>query len=160
MIILEKPYVSEFLQQTVVRLQIPVQATPFSKSLKYANEMNFVENDAFLLRLKPAQIRCCTVTQKILPNYWTVTDRNLQSRSDKVYGMFGIDIPKYLDKNKIRFDYERFIAHFSKPLYYVKLDYTTFPMAIYLFAEVQKNRFSEFESILYSDLSEFIERKE
>ncbi len=56
MIILEKPYVSEFLQQTVVRLQIPVQATPFSKSLKYANEMNFVENDAFLLRLKPAQI--------------------------------------------------------------------------------------------------------
>ena len=69
MIILEKPYVSDFLQQTVVRLQIPVLATPFSKSLKYANEMNFVENDAFLLRLKPAQIRCCTVTQKILPNY-------------------------------------------------------------------------------------------
>jgi hypothetical protein len=81
----------------------------------------------------------------------------LESRSDKLYGMFGIDIPKHLDKNRVSFDYEKFIAHFSKPLHYVKMDYTRLPMAIYLFAEVSKNRFSEFEEILYSDLSEFIE---
>ena len=87
-------------------------------------------------------------------------DKILESRSDTLYGMFGIDIPKHLDKNKIRFDYEKFITHFSKPLYYVKIDYTKLPMAIYMFAEVQKNRFSEFESILYSDLSEYIECKE
>jgi len=54
MIILEKPYVSDFLQQTVVRLQIPVLATPFSKSLKYAHEMNLVENDVFFGALKNA----------------------------------------------------------------------------------------------------------
>ena len=52
MIILEKPYVSVFLQQTVVRLQIPVLATPFSKSLEYAHEMNFVENEDFFAALK------------------------------------------------------------------------------------------------------------
>ena len=87
-------------------------------------------------------------------------DKILESRSDKLYGMFGIDIPKNLNKNKIHFNYEKFIAHFSKPLYYVKTDYTKFPVAIYLFAEVQKNQFAEFEAILYSDLSEFIEVEE
>jgi hypothetical protein len=87
-------------------------------------------------------------------------DKILGSRSDKLYGMFGIDIPKHLNKSKIRFNYEKFIAHFSKILFYVKTDYTKFPVAIYLFAEVQKNHFAEFETILYSDLSEFIEGEE
>jgi len=84
-------------------------------------------------------------------------DRILESRSDNLYGMFGIDIPKHMDKSRIHFNYEKFIGHFSKPLFYIKLDYTKLPMAIYLFAEVHKNQFSEFEDILYSDLSEFIE---
>ncbi len=84
----------------------------------------------------------------------------LSSRSDKLYGMFGIDIPKHLDKNHIQFNYEKFIAHFSKTLHHVKMDYTKLPMAIYLFAETHKSRFSEFEAVLYSDLSEFIEPKE
>ncbi len=84
----------------------------------------------------------------------------LESRCEKLYGMFGIDIPKHLDKNQIRFNYEKFIAHFSKTLHHVKMDYTKLPMAIYLFAETRKSQFSEFEAILYSDLSEFIEPKE
>jgi hypothetical protein len=84
-------------------------------------------------------------------------DKILSSRSDKVYGMFGIDIPKHLDKSKITFDYDKFIAHFSKPLHYLKMDYNKFPMAIYLFAEVPKSKFSEFEAMLHSDLMEFIE---
>ncbi len=83
----------------------------------------------------------------------------LASRNDKLYGMFGIDIPKHLDKTKIRFDYEKFIAHFSRPLHHVKMDYTKLPMAIYLFAEVPKSKFVEFEEILYSDLEEFILRE-
>lgn len=83
-------------------------------------------------------------------------DTILEPRRDKLYGMFGIDIPKHLDKSRIRFDYEKFIAHFSKTLFHLKMDYTRFPMAIYLFAEVSKDRFAEFEQILYSDLSEFI----
>ena len=80
----------------------------------------------------------------------------LESRNDKIYGMFGIDIPKHLDKRKITFDYEKFISHFSKPLHYIKQDYRTLPMAIYLFAETEKKNFAEFEEILYSDLTEFI----
>jgi len=87
-------------------------------------------------------------------------EKILGSRTDKLYGMFGIDIPKHLNKSKIRFNYEKFIAHFSKPLYYVKTDYTKFPVAIYLFAEVQKSQFAEFETILLSDLSEFIGNEE
>jgi hypothetical protein len=84
----------------------------------------------------------------------------LGSRSDKLYGMFGIDIPKHLDKTRIRFDYEKFIAHFPNPLFHVRMDYTKLPMAIYMFAETRKDRFSEFEEILYSDLTEFIKSQE
>ena len=80
----------------------------------------------------------------------------LRSREDKLYGMFGIDIPKHLDKTRIRFDYDAFIGRFTKPLFHVKMDYTRFPMAIYLFAETTPDRFGEFEEILHSDLSEFI----
>jgi hypothetical protein len=80
----------------------------------------------------------------------------LSSREGKFFGMFGIDIPKHYDKQWIQFDYNKFTAHFSKPLHYVKMDYTKLPVAIYLFAEVPDERFAEFEEILYSDLSEFI----
>ena len=86
-------------------------------------------------------------------------DTILASRGHTLYGMFGIDIPKHLDKSKIRFNYDRFIGHFSKVLHHTKMDYTKFPVAIYLFAEVPENRFSEFETILYSDLSEFIDQE-
>jgi hypothetical protein len=82
----------------------------------------------------------------------------LSSREDTIYGMMGIDIPKQLDKSKIRFDYDKFIGYFTKPLQYVKMDYTKFPMSIYMFAEVKKNNFKEFEYILHSDLKEFITR--
>jgi len=81
----------------------------------------------------------------------------LSSRTNKVYGMFGIDIPKHLNKNKISFNYEKFIGHFSKPIFYIKMDYRKYPMSIYLFAETEKENYSEFEEILYSDLSEFID---
>jgi hypothetical protein len=81
----------------------------------------------------------------------------LATRGDSLYGMFGIDIPKHLDKSGIRFNYDRFIAHFSNVLHHVKMDYTKLPVAIYLFAEVPRAQFSEFEEILYSDLSEFID---
>jgi hypothetical protein len=87
-------------------------------------------------------------------------DHILSTRGDKIYGMFGIDIPKHLDKGRIRFNYEKFTGHFSRILHHVKMDYTRFPMAIYLFAEARKDQFAEFESILYSDLSEFIDQKE
>jgi hypothetical protein len=70
--------------------------------------------------------------------------------------MFGIDIPKHLDKSKLHFNYDKFIAHFSNPIHYVKMDYQKFPMAIYLFAETSKSNFREFEAILHTDLSEFI----
>lgn len=83
-------------------------------------------------------------------------DAILASREGRIYGMFGIDIPKHLDKNLIRFDYDRFIGHFSRPIHYVKMDYRRLPMAIYLFAETTEDRFWEFETILRSDLSEFI----
>jgi hypothetical protein len=87
-------------------------------------------------------------------------DNILAPRGDKIYGMFGVDIPKHLDKSKVRFNYEKFIAHFSHVLHHVKMDYTKLPVAIYLFAEAPKDRFSEFEAILYSDLSEFVTLEE
>ena len=83
-------------------------------------------------------------------------NRILSSRKDKLFGMFGIDIPKHLDKSKIKFDYHSFVSHFSAPIHYTKMDYHIFPVAIFMYAETNKSNFSEFESILYSDLSEFI----
>lgn len=85
-------------------------------------------------------------------------ERILASREGKRYGMFGIDIPKHLDKSRIRFNYDKFIGHFSRVIHYTKMDYTRFPMAIYLYAEVEAERFGEFETILRSDLSEFIDQ--
>jgi hypothetical protein len=84
-------------------------------------------------------------------------DQILESRGGKIYGMFGIDIPKHLDKSRIHFNYEKFIAHFSNPLHYVRMDYRKFPMAIYLFAEATAENFAEFETMLFSDLAEYIE---
>ena len=57
MIILEKPYVSDFLQQTVVRLQVPVLATAFARSLARAGEMNMVEAEPFFNSLKTGETR-------------------------------------------------------------------------------------------------------
>ncbi|MEI6899585.1 MAG: ATP-grasp domain-containing protein, partial [Bacteroidota bacterium] len=56
-------------------------------------------------------------------------EKILASREGKLYGMFGIDIPKHLDKKMIRFNYDKFIAHFSKILHFVKTDYMTLPVA-------------------------------
>ena len=52
MILLEKPYVSDFLQETIVHLQIPVLATGFSKSLRLASDMNMVESSVFFAALE------------------------------------------------------------------------------------------------------------
>ncbi len=89
------------------------------------------------------------------PNWDTI----LQSRTNKLYGMMGIEIPKHYDKNTIVFDYDKVISHFSKPLHYIKLDYTKYPMAMFVFAEVEKSNFEEFNTILHSDLAEYIYEK-
>lgn len=81
----------------------------------------------------------------------------IEERKGRYFGMFGIDIPKHLDKSKIRFNYDKFIHYFSKVIHHTKMDYTKFPMALYLYAEVPTERFSEFEEILHSDLLEFID---
>jgi len=81
----------------------------------------------------------------------------LETRENKIFGMMGIDIPKHLDRSKINFNYDKFIAHFSKPVHYIKMDYRKFPMSIYMFAEVEKQNFTELEYILHSDIMEFIE---
>lgn len=80
-----------------------------------------------------------------------------KTRKNKIYGFVVVDIPKNLNRDKIKFNYEKFISHFSKPLHYVKMDYNIFPMAIFMFAEVADDNFKEFEYILHSDLMEYID---
>jgi len=81
----------------------------------------------------------------------------LKTRKNIIYGMVGIDIPKHLNKNTINFNYDKFISYFTNPIHYTKMDYKKFPMAIYLYAQVDKTNFKEFEHILFSDLQEFID---
>jgi len=81
----------------------------------------------------------------------------LKSRENKIFALMVIDIPKHLDREKIKFNYDKFIKYYTKPLHYIQMDYTVFPMSIIMFAEVEKTNFSEFEYILNSDIMEFIE---
>ncbi len=55
MIILEGPYVSEFLQQTVADLQVPVADTEFSRSLPLSNRMNLVSPELFFRAIAQAE---------------------------------------------------------------------------------------------------------
>ena len=58
MIILDKPYVSDFLQQTAVDLQIPVLKTEFSRQLKYASQMKLMDSTEFFSMLNATPNPC------------------------------------------------------------------------------------------------------
>ena len=52
MFILEAPYVSEFLQKTVVKNKIPVLKTDFSSGLTYAKDMELLDAAAFFQKVE------------------------------------------------------------------------------------------------------------
>lgn len=59
----------------------------------------------------------------------------------------------------ISFDYEKLLSQFEKPLELRKVDHKKYPLFGFLFTETRKNNYAELETILNSDLSEFISTK-
>ncbi len=54
------------------------------------------------------------------------------------------------------FDYEKLLADFEKPLELRKADFSKFPLFGFLFCETRKQNMQELESILMSDLNEYV----
>jgi len=59
-------------------------------------------------------------------------------------------------KNILSFDYEKLLADFEKPLELRKADFGKFPLFGFLFCETRKHNMQELESILMSDLNEYV----
>ncbi|WP_045214236.1 ATP-grasp domain-containing protein [Desulfonatronovibrio magnus] len=85
----------------------------------------------------------------------------LQGREGKLFSIIVLDNSTGINGNDIsRFDYDRLLAGFEKPLELRKIDYTCYPVFGFVFAETKEDGFKELEYILNSDLKEFTETKE
>ena len=84
----------------------------------------------------------------------------LQNKEGKLFSIIILDNSTGINGKDIpRFDYDRLLAGFEKPLELRKIDYTRYPVFGFLFAETKEENFDELEYILNSDLKEFIETK-
>lgn len=82
----------------------------------------------------------------------------LQGREGKLFSIIVLDNSTGINGNDIsRFDYDRLLAGFEKPLELRKIDYTCYPVFGFVFAETKEENFKELEYILNSDLKEFTE---
>ncbi|KUO65017.1 MAG: ATP-grasp 4 superfamily protein [Gracilibacter sp. BRH_c7a] len=83
-------------------------------------------------------------------------DKILKDKKDEIYSIVIADIPKDVDVREIEIDYELLAAYFSNPLEIRRIDYQKHPVFGFIFAETKPNYWSEIDSILKSDLKEFI----
>lgn len=88
-------------------------------------------------------------------------DKVLQGREGKLFSIIVLDNSTGINGNDIsRFDYDRLLAGFKKPLELRKIDFTCYPVFGFVLAETKEDNFKELEYILNSDLKEFTEIKE
>jgi len=81
----------------------------------------------------------------------------LKDKKDKLYAIIVLDNSTGVSGEEIKaFDYERLLSEFDNPLDLRKTDYRSYPVFGFLFTETRKERFSEIESILRSDLRKYI----
>ena len=59
-------------------------------------------------------------------------------------------------KDVQKFDYEKLLSDFEKPLELRKADYSKFPLFGFLFCETRKQNLQELDRILMSDLNEYV----
>ena len=81
----------------------------------------------------------------------------LKNKVGKLYSIIVLDNSTGIEGNKIiSFNYDLLLSNFEKPLELRKIDYKEYPIFGFLFTETTEDNFSEIESILKSDLNEFI----
>ena len=84
-------------------------------------------------------------------------EKILETRKDKTWGMMVIENSTGYKSSQIKsFDYNKLKAHFEKPLEIREIDYNQYPVFAFLFAETRNENFKELESILNSDLIEYL----
>jgi len=84
----------------------------------------------------------------------------LKDKDGKLYSIIVLDNSTGVDGDRITsFDYDTLLSRFEHPLDFRRIDYKQYPVFGFLFTETQKDRFSELEAILSSDLKEFISAK-
>lgn len=79
----------------------------------------------------------------------------LRGREGKIYSMVILDKPKSLPPSSA-FDYDRLAAHFAKVLELRKVDVPELPVFGFAFTESDAERTEELDTILQSDLTEFL----
>ena len=82
-------------------------------------------------------------------------DAILRGRGGKIYSMVILDKPKSLPPSSA-FDYDRLAAHFAKVLELRKVDVPELPVFGFAFTESDAERTEELDTILQSDLTEFL----
>ena len=87
-------------------------------------------------------------------------ERILAAQGEQVYGLVVLDKPGDVPTQQIKkFDYEHLLARFEKPLELRRINYREYPVFGFLFVETRAENMAELETILRSDLKEFIRMK-
>lgn len=87
-------------------------------------------------------------------------DEILKNKSDSIFSFIIANKPEDIDTKDIEmFDYEKFLSDFDNPLDLRKIDYEEYPVFGILFTETEKSNWNEIETILQSDLKEYIKVK-
>ncbi len=81
----------------------------------------------------------------------------LQGKEGKLFSIVVLDNSTGIEIGKIRsFDYDKLLTKFKKPLELRKIDFQQYPVFGFLFTETAEDHFVELQTILNSDLREFI----
>ncbi len=85
-------------------------------------------------------------------------DEILGKMSDDIYSIIVLDNSTGVDNKKIKsFDYDKVLSRFEHPLELRRVDFSKYPVFAFLFTKTRAINFRELNSILTSDLREFIE---
>ncbi|WP_300462236.1 ATP-grasp domain-containing protein [Desulfobacula sp.] len=81
----------------------------------------------------------------------------LKGKDGKLFSIIVLDNSTGIDGQEITsFDYEKLVSNFETPMELRKINYKTYPVFGFLFAETREDNFIELKHILDSDLKEYI----
>ena len=81
----------------------------------------------------------------------------LKNKAGKLYSIIVLDNSTGVEGARISsFDYDLLLSHFEKPLELRKINYQEYPVFGFLFTETREEKSEELETILKSNLKEFI----
>lgn len=84
----------------------------------------------------------------------------LKDKAGKVYSISILDNNSgYKAEDIAKFDYDKLLSHFEKPLELRKINFHEYPVFAFLFSETRQENMAELERILKSNLREYIQLK-